>query len=198
MRQVAALGPDFLGLIFYPPSPRAVTPAQASLLPDFSGLRRVGVFVNETAKTMLATANAARLSLLQLHGDETPEICAAVKQLAPQLILIKAFAVDEDFDGAALADYETACDYFLFDTRASKRGGSGRAFDWSVLQRCAIRRPFFLGGGVGPENAAQAIAACQGLPLFALDLNSRAETAPGLKSPEIVRQVLAACQITDH
>ncbi len=190
MRQVAALGPDFFGLIFYPPSSRAVTPAQAAALPDFAGVRRVGVFVNETIETMLATANTARLSFLQLHGDETPETCAAFKQLAPQLQVIKAFAVDAEFSGATLADYETACDYFLFDTRSNQRGGSGTAFDWSILQRCAIRRPFFLGGGIGPENAPQAIAACQGLPLFALDLNSRAETAPGVKSVTAVRKVI--------
>ena len=195
LRAVAALGPDFLGFIFYPPSPRAVTAEQAAALPAFSEIKRVGVFVNETPETMLATANAARLNMLQLHGDESPETCADIKRRNPQLQLIKAFAVDNSFDGKALAAYETARDYFLFDTRTKQRGGSGHAFDWSVLRRFPIRRPFFLGGGIGPENASEAVAACAGLPLYALDINSRAETAPGVKSVEAVRQIINSVSI---
>ena len=171
-------------------SPRAVTPLQAAQLPDFADAQRVGVFVNESPAMMLETAHTARLSALQLHGEETPELCASIRQQAPQLKLIKAFAIDDDFTGDILPDYETLCDFFLFDTRSAKRGGNGTVFDWRILQRLSVRRPFFLGGGVGPENAAQAIASCRGLPLYALDLNSRAETAPGLKSVAAVQRVI--------
>jgi phosphoribosylanthranilate isomerase len=189
LREIAALGPDYFGFIFYPPSPRFVTAGQVAALPDFPSIRRVGVFVNETAQTILATARAARLSLVQLHGDETPELCAELAQ-TPQLQVIKAFAVGETFTGETLAKYETACDYFLFDTRARQRGGSGIAFDWSILRRMPVNRPFFLGGGVGPENAASAFEQCAGLPLHALDINSRVEIAPGVKSPAHVRETI--------
>jgi phosphoribosylanthranilate isomerase len=186
LRDVAALGADFVGFIFYPPSPRYVSPAHVASLPD-AGPQRVGVFVNATVAETLETAKQARLALLQLHGDETPETCAALRA---KYRIIKAFAVDEEFSGAALAAYETACDYFLFDTKTDARGGSGRNFEWQVLRRFRIRRPFFLSGGVGPENAAEAVAACAGLPLFAIDVNSRVETAPGVKSVTAVRQVI--------
>jgi phosphoribosylanthranilate isomerase len=190
MRQIAALKPDFFGLIFYPKSPRFVSLNQVAVLPEFSGIRRVGVFVNETVENILKIAEKADLSFVQLHGSESREFCSELKSRKPDLQIVKAFAVDENFDGENLKANEKVCDFFLFDTKTSRHGGSGKSFDWQVLQKLEINRPFFLSGGIGAENAAEAIAACANLPLYALDINSRAEIAPGVKSPEIIEGII--------
>ena len=188
MRKVVALEPDFFGLIFYPKSPRFVSIEQAEKLPEFQNIRRVGVFVDESLESILEIAERARLSLVQLHGDETPQSCESLKK--QNLQIIKVFKVDGSFDGERLKEYEAICDYFLFDTKTSRHGGSGHAFDWQILRRFSINKPFFLGGGIGVENAAKSIEACRNLPLFALDINSRAEITPGVKSPEIIAEIL--------
>lgn len=188
MREIAALKPDFFGLIFYPRSPRYVSPAKAAELPHFENIKRVGVFVNDTAENVLQIAEQAKLNLVQLHGGESPEFCEALK--AKHLEIIKVFSVDENFDGAVLKQYEAVCDYFLFDTKTLQHGGSGREFDWQILRRFEISKPFFLSGGIGAENAADAVAACEGLPLHALDINSRAEIRAGIKSLEVIQNIL--------
>jgi phosphoribosylanthranilate isomerase len=190
LRFIAALKPDFIGLIFYRKSPRFVLPERAAALPQFSKIRRVGVFVNENVETILEIAARTDLFAVQLHGDESPETCREMKRTNKNLQIIKAFSVGSDFDGKQLEDYEKDCDYFLFDTKAKKRGGSGKVFDWEILQSFPVRRPFFLSGGIGAENVGSAIAACAGLPLFALDLNSRVEISPALKSPEIIEEII--------
>lgn len=190
LREIATLGPNYFGLIFYPKSPRNISIEQAEILPRFSGIEYVGVFVDEDINSIIEFATRAGLFALQLHGNETPQDCRLIKKLAGGIKLIKAFAVGADFDGSILKDYEAICDYFLFDTKTKKHGGSGRAFDWLILRSFPINRPFFLSGGVGPENAAEAIAACEGLPLYALDLNSRLEISPGLKSVQLVEQII--------
>lgn len=190
LRVVAALEPDFIGLIFYQKSPRFVSVECAADLPQFSEIQRVGVFVNETVEVVSKIAESANLFAVQLHGDESPRVCREIKQRNPNLQIIKAFSVDKDFDGERLEHYENNCDYFLFDTKAEKRGGSGKVFNWEILHSFPVRRPFFLSGGIGAENARLAIAACAGLPLFALDLNSQVEISPALKSPEIIEEII--------
>lgn len=188
MREIAALKPDFFGLIFYPKSQRFVSIERAEKLPEFESIRRVGVFVNETRENILQTAERAKLAFVQLHGDETPEFCASLKK--ENLRVIKVFKVDENFDGRILKNFESVCDYFLFDTKTANHGGSGKRFDWEILKTLEIKKPFFLGGGIGAENFTEAITACRDLPLFAIDINSRAEISPGIKSVEVVRGIL--------
>ncbi|HEX8196901.1 MAG TPA: phosphoribosylanthranilate isomerase [Pyrinomonadaceae bacterium] len=188
MRKVVALEPDFFGLIFYPKSPRFVSVEQAEKLPEFQNIRRVGVFVDENLEKITEITERANLSFVQLHGSETMRFCESLKK--QNLQIVKVFKVDENFDGERLKEFETICDYFLFDTKTSRHGGSGHAFDWRILRRFSINKPFFLGGGIGVENAAEAIEACRNLPLFALDINSRAEIAPGVKSPEIISEII--------
>jgi phosphoribosylanthranilate isomerase len=188
MRKVVALEPDFFGLIFYPKSPRFVSIEQAEKLPEFQNVRRVGVFVDESLEKITEIAERANLSFVQLHGSETMRFCESLKK--QNLQIVKVFKVDENFDGEQLKEFETICDYFLFDTKTSQHGGSGHAFDWQILRRFSINKPFFLGGGIGVENAAKSIEACRNLPLFALDINSRAEIAPGVKSPEIIAEIV--------
>ncbi|HEX9930625.1 MAG TPA: phosphoribosylanthranilate isomerase [Pyrinomonadaceae bacterium] len=188
MRKVVALEPDFFGLIFYPKSPRFVSIEQAEKLPEFQNVRRVGVFVDESLEKITEIAERANLSFVQLHGSETMRFCESLKK--QNLQIVKVFKVDENFDGGQLKEFETICDYFLFDTKTSQHGGSGHAFDWQILRRFSINKPFFLGGGIGVENAAKSIEACRNLPLFALDINSRAEIAPGVKSPGIIAEIV--------
>ncbi len=188
MRAIQTLQPDFFGLIFYPRSPRFVTLEQVKTLPQFENVERVGVFVNEAPENILEVARTVNLSFIQLHGNETPEFCEQLR--GENLKIIKVFSVDEDFDAAALERYENVCDYFLFDTKTSKHGGSGRKFDWQILRGLKINKPFFLSGGIGAENAGEAIEACRDLPLYALDINSRAEITAGVKSSEIVSEII--------
>lgn len=190
LRAIAALQPDYFGLIFYPKSARYITPEQAEALPHFFGIIRVGVFVNETVEQMQTIARQAKLFAIQLHGDESPELCAEVKNMRPEPKLIKAFSIDANFDGSSLEAYEEVCDYFLFDTKTDKHGGSGESFDWSILHSFPIRRPFFLSGGIGEENIKEAIAACRNLPLYAIDLNSKIEVSEAMKSPQVFKRLM--------
>jgi phosphoribosylanthranilate isomerase len=190
VRAVAALRPDYLGFIFYPNSPRFVLPSEVKNMPRYAGTARVGVFVNEKIDTIREIAGAAELSAVQLHGDESPDLCAELKSKEPLIKLIKVFAVNEEFDGSILKKYESVCDFFLFDTKTEKFGGSGKNFDWNILREMPIDIPFFLSGGIGPENMREAIASCAHLPLHAIDLNSRVEIAPGLKSTEMIEGVI--------
>jgi phosphoribosylanthranilate isomerase len=190
LRVVAALQPDFLGLIFYAKSPRYISPEAAENLPDFFGINRVGVFVNETVEMMQQIARQAKLFALQLHGDESPEMCVELKSVRPERKLIKVFSIGENFDGGELAQYEQVCDYFLFDTQTAKHGGSGESFDWNILRTFPIGLPFFLSGGIGIENARSAIESCKGLPLYGIDLNSKVEISPGIKSPQMIKKII--------
>lgn len=190
LREIAALEPDFIGLIFYPKSPRFISIEEAENLPQFSEIRRVGVFVNETVETILETTKRTNLFAAQLHGDETPEICAEIKRQKADLQIIKVFSVGADFNGEQMKLYEETCDYFLFDTKGDKRGGNGEVFDWRILSSVQIKKPFFLSGGIGAENVSEAIDACKNLPLFALDFNSRVEISAGVKSPQKVKEII--------
>jgi phosphoribosylanthranilate isomerase len=194
MLSIAALEPDYFGFIFYEKSPRGIAPEKMRFLPRFEKIERIGVFVNETAEkataaeNILQIAKQADLSFVQLHGAETPAFCRQIRR--GDLKIIKTFAVDENFHDGALKDYETVCDYFLFDTKTKAHGGSGKQFDWKLLQKMRINKPFFLGGGIGADNVAEAIWTCRNLPLFALDINSRAEVSAGVKSSEIVKEIM--------
>ncbi len=150
------LGADFLGFIFVPESPRCVTRA-----PRSERAKRVGVFRGATVDQIRRTAEEQRLDFVQVHGD-----AAGV-----DLPLIHAFKVED-----ALPDTTTHADYVLFDTG----GGTGRTFDWSVLDAYARTKPFFLAGGINPDNVARAIAATQP---FAIDVASGVESSPGIKDP---------------
>lgn len=176
---VAALYPDYMGFIFYPGSARYVDSDNADAITALpASIKRTGVFVNATMEAILDRVKQFNLVAVQLHGKELPGLCRDL-QLAG-LEVIKAFGVDQDFDFESLAPYGEVCDYFLFDTKTSRHGGSGKVFDWGVLSRYTLNKPYFISGGLGPEN----IAAAMQLPdnrLYAADLNSKFETAPAMK-----------------
>ncbi|RYY08834.1 MAG: phosphoribosylanthranilate isomerase [Cytophagaceae bacterium] len=186
---IADLNPDFLGFIFYEKSVRCVRDVlAASVLHGLpSGICKVGIFVNADLAEVRATAARYHLDYVQLHGTETPAYCQQARALG--LRLIKAFAVDADFDFSELDAYAPLCEYFLFDTKGELPGGNGTAFDWSVLTRYTGTTPFFLSGGLGLVNVDE-LRQFKHPQLCGLDFNSRLETAPGVKDVDATRQLL--------
>ncbi|TXB69558.1 phosphoribosylanthranilate isomerase [Phaeodactylibacter luteus] len=179
---LGSLAADWMGLIFYPKSPRAVTGLQG--LPP-SRQKRVGVVVNAEMKDALYLAAAYQLDFLQLHGDEKPEYCRRLKLSLQEaglgkVSLIKAFGVAQGFSFAAVAPYAPYCAYFLFDTQGPGYGGHGVPFNWELLKGYQLPVPFLLSGGIGPDDVPALKAF--GHPQWAgIDLNSRFELSPGLK-----------------
>lgn len=182
--QVAELHPDYMGFIFYPKSKRFVG-NEFRLPVNFpKSIKRVGVFVNEATSTILDTAKEHSLNFVQLHGDEPVTQCAELKQR--RLGVIKVFSIDEHFSFEAIKAYKPAVDYFLFDTKDVGFGGTGKTFDWNLLNQYDQEIPFFLSGGLSVENS-QGIKILHGMNLHALDVNSGVEISPGQKDIEKIK-----------
>ena len=185
IRQVAELNINWMGFIFYPKSPRSVDNGQLTadsfncpLSTVNCQLKKVGVFVNATVEQMIEATTNYKLDYLQLHGDETPELCYSLQKRG--ISLIKAFSIETKEDLEKVYDYEGRVDYFLFDTKCAEYGGSGRSFDWSVLDNYKGNTPFILSGGINP-NSVTAIKSFKHPQLAGIDLNSGFEIEPGLK-----------------
>ena len=178
-RYCAAAGADYLGFIQYEKSPRFVDPLTTKQIIDWVyGPEPVGVFVNADPDTINRTADEAGFTLVQLHGDESPETCAAVARP-----VIKAVRVRPDSTVAELSEYlhryRDVADYFLLDTfREDVYGGTGSAFDWAVAQQLSAEFEIFLAGGLGPANIEEAVSTVRP---FAVDLSSSLESEPGKK-----------------
>ncbi|MFA8436178.1 MAG: phosphoribosylanthranilate isomerase [Marinifilaceae bacterium] len=181
IKSISQLPVHYLGFIFYPKSPRYVgvnmDPVVLQNIPQH--LKKVGVFVNEEAESLLAIKDRYGLDLLQLHGEESPQLCGKLKKSGVRII--KAFQVDEHFDFKILEDYAEVVEYFLFDTSSKQYGGSGKKFNWQMLENYDGMVPFFLSGGIGPGDV-KAILEFQHPMLHALDLNSGFEDCPALKN----------------
>lgn len=187
---VAELQPDYMGFIFYEQSPRLISDVSAELIKYIpSEIKTVGVFVNEDLEKVKDKVNLLKLKAVQLHGSESPEYCAELKSTFPTLEVIKAFGIDEDFDFSALEPYLEVADYFLFDTKTKAHGGSGKTFNWSVLDRYTYSKPYFLSGGIDLEHST-AIKNINDERLYALDINSRFETEPGLKDAAKIKEFI--------
>jgi phosphoribosylanthranilate isomerase len=181
IRRLAKLSIDFMGLIFYPKSPRYagnLLPDTLSVLPD--NIKKVGVFVNEQPEAVLAHIEKYKLDYVQLHGDESIETCRAIRKRCP---VIKAFSISEAVDLEKTADYQDVCDFVLFDTKTPQYGGSGKQFDWSILNAYKGQLPFFLSGGISADNVEEIQKIAHPL-LYGIDLNSKFETSPGMKDTE--------------
>ncbi len=182
LRQLDGLDIDFAGLIFYKDSPRYIGDklSGAELKKADFDLKKVGVFVNPEMIEVLDAIDEYGLDAVQLHGEESPEMC---EDLSSEVEVIKAFLIagNEDID-RMVAPYDAVCDYYLFDTGGLKEniGGTGQQFDWNILSKAKIEKPFFLSGGIGVEDAAR-IKAFKHPDLFGVDINSRFETSPGVK-----------------
>ncbi len=178
IREVARLAPDFMGFIFYEPSPRFVGNDFRVPSDIPATTRRVGVFVNESTDGILRRVKEHDLHFVQLHGEETAAQCGELKRAG--VGVIKVFSVDEDMDFSATAEYASAVDYFLFDTKGKLYGGNARRFDWKVLSRYDQKVPFFLSGGIAPEHIDE-INQLEGYNLVAIDVNSGVEVTPAHK-----------------
>jgi phosphoribosylanthranilate isomerase len=185
-REVADAGADFAGFIFYPQSKRFVgeTPEEDLFMNIPAQVKKVGVFVNEKKEKINEIARKYQLDLVQLHGAETAGFCNDLKLKG--LKVMKAFGISEDFDFNRLTAYRDTCDYFLFDTQTMLYGGSGIKFRWELLEEYTLSTPFFLGGGIGPLDA-QKVLNIRHPCFFAADINSRFETAPGMKDISIIK-----------
>ena len=182
IKSVAALEPDYLGFIFYDKSKRNFEGQIPEITKD---IKKVGVFVNASESFINAIVEEHGLDAVQLHGDESNTYCLKIREdNRPGLEIVKAFSMSKEFDFKILEDYITACDYFLFDTKGKERGGNGTLFDWKLLKDYKLDKPFFLSGGIGPNEADQ-VAEFLKTPMatycYALDVNSKFETEPGMK-----------------
>ncbi len=193
---VTEAGPDFLGFVFYPGSPRFVgRDIDPVRLREAAGeMVTVGVFVNESPEHMVDVARSYGLNLLQLHGAEPVSSCEALKNAG--FGVIKAFGLDESFDFGKLTPFIPVCDYMLFDTQSKHHGGAGKKFNWDVLSRYTFDTPFFLSGGIAPGDAG-AIREITHPAFYGVDINSRFETAPGIKNIKQVTSFIKAVKIKE-
>ena len=187
---VVAAQPDYLGFIFYPKSSRFVgfepSPDVLAMVPD--SVKKVGVFVNETPEKVLETCRSWKLDVAQLHGQESPEYCRQIQ--ASGVTVFKVFSVDEQFDFKKLEEYSGVCSYFLFDTKGRLPGGTGQKFNWQLLENYKLNVPFFLSGGIGPEDLPL-IKTFSHPQLAGIDINSGFEISPALKDVEKVRTFIS-------
>ena len=180
----ASLGVDALGFVFYRKSPRYISPEKAAAiiewLPPF--VSAVGLFVNPLQADIDGALQACPLDIIQLHGDESPGFCASQTRR-----VIKAIPVAEQADLARARDYDCP---MLLDARAPAgvHGGTGKSFDWTILDGFEHARPLILAGGLGPDNVRQALDVRQ---WFAVDVSSGVESEPGIKDADKMRRFVA-------
>ncbi|HQW84821.1 MAG TPA: phosphoribosylanthranilate isomerase [Ferruginibacter sp.] len=189
LQQLDGLDIDFAGLIFYKDSPRYIGDKikKEDLKNSDFDLKKVGVFVNADYDEITDAIEDYGLDVVQLHGEESPELCMA---LSEEVEVIKAFkignskiSIDE-----MIADYDEVCDYYLFDTASSEiEGGTGKQFDWKLISKAKIEKPFFLSGGIGVDDVAK-IKSFSHPDYFAVDINSMVEKEPGVKDMGLVLQ----------
>lgn len=192
IRDVTAAGADWIGMIFWPQSPRCV-----GRVPDTAndnGVKRVGVFVDGMVQDIIVATVNYRLDIVQLHGTETPAMirnlrATLVPDIAPHTRIIKAISVSSPDDISLCHDYEDCVDTFLFDTKCRIVGGSGKQFDWSVLSLYHGSKPFLLSGGIGPSDTRM-VKEFSHPQMIGVDINSRFETAPGMKDAEQIKNFI--------
>jgi len=189
LQQLDGLDIDFAGLIFYKNSPRYMGDkiAKEDLKNSDFDLKKVGVFKNPEMIDVLDAIEDYGLDVVQLHGHETPEMC---EDLSSEVEVIKAFNLtgDESID-ELVADYDAVCDYYLFDTAGHDGigGGTGKQFDWRILTKAKIEKPFFLSGGIGLDDVEK-IKTFKHPDYYAVDINSKLEKEPGVKDMALLLQ----------
>lgn len=191
LKKLDEIGIAFAGMIFYHKSPRFALKTLNGEDVRKAKIKayKVGVFVNATYEEILTHIDHFGLDLVQLHGDETPRFC---EQISSYIQTIKAFRLGNDDNIPwKIKDFQDCCDMFLFDTMGAGYGGTGKKFDWSTLRGLNIGKPFFLSGGIEPDDVISIQQIMQdpvAKDLFALDINSRFELSPGVKDMDKVRR----------
>lgn len=196
VQAAAEAGARFVGFVFFPKSPRAVSVAEAAALAQMvpPGVARVGLFVDPDDIFLAAVLAEVPLDVIQLHGHETPDRVAEVKALTG-LPVMKAVGISGPEDLGQLTDYAVVADMLLIDAKAPKDadlpGGNGLAFDWRLLVGRRWLRPWMLAGGLTPGNVAEAVR-LTGAPM--VDVSSGVETAPGCKDADLINAFVAAAR----
>lgn len=194
IQELISMNTDFLGFIFYEKSPRYVlnhlSLEEISMI-DHHG--KVGVFVNEKMDKILRIVQQADLNFVQLHGDESNDFITELKQkLNPKVGIIKAIRVgnntteNQNKIRQTLSSNLQPITYYLFDTDSKAFGGTGKQFDWNILNEFQIPIPYFLSGGISEENIGNMKTLKQ--QPFALDINSKFETEPGNKNIDRIKK----------
>jgi phosphoribosylanthranilate isomerase len=205
IRAVKESGVDWMGFIFWPDSPRYVQQisSRAGIIPDYSSLtdldtlpKRVGVFVDDMPQNIVTRVVNYQLDIVQLHGNESPVMIDNLRRtldpdIRPGIEIMKALSISSAEDLQRYHNYVGHVDYFLFDTKTPLVGGSGKQFDWSVLDGYDGDVPFLLSGGIGPDDVER-VKSLSHPKLLGIDLNSSFETAPAMKDVELLRQFVAA------
>ncbi|MDD5571002.1 MAG: phosphoribosylanthranilate isomerase [Bacteroidales bacterium] len=189
IRKLAETKPDFMGFIFYPKSKRFVSESIDKnifkILP--AKIKKVGVFVNSGLDEVKFKKEKYKLDFVQLHGNETPEFC---KKLSNKNIsVIKAFGVSGEKDFEQVKNYQNYCTYFLFDAKTEDFGGSGKKFDWKLLDKYNSPLPFFLSGGLDMKDIEK-IKKIKNSKFFGIDINSKFEINYGTKDIEKVKSFI--------
>ncbi|MBS1743919.1 MAG: phosphoribosylanthranilate isomerase [Bacteroidetes bacterium] len=192
LQQLDGLNVDFAGLIFYKPSPRYAVDnfdKKAIKKADLD-IKTVGIFKNASYDEIMKAVEDYELDLVQFHGEESPELCEGI---SAELEVIKTFRIgDEDANAIdkMIKPFDEVCDYYLFDKAPKKGVGSeGKKFDWKKIGGAKIEKPFFLGGGIRPEDAAL-INSYKHPDFFAVDINSHFEKEPGNKDMSLILQFM--------
>lgn len=189
LKELANIGVDYAGLIFYPQSPRYVLKKITGKdVRDLNlSVTKVGVFVNASEEEIMQQVEDFSLDMVQLHGDETATFCS---RISDQIKVIKAFRiadVEANIDWV-VKEYDEVCDYYLFDkANAGLYGGTGEKFNWNLLENSVIGKPFFLSGGISSEDA-QALKTFRHPFFYGVDVNSRFEIEPGIKDMILLKE----------
>lgn len=170
-------GAQFAGFVFYPKSPRNVLPESAAQMIDGAAIKTVGLFVDPDDHALTRVLQTVRIDMIQLHGNETPSRVAAIKSHFKKPVM-KALRIATKDDAATASNYPMA-DWLLFDAKVDGvQGGSGRTFDWTILQNFKSSKPWMLAGGLHAQNVGDALRL---LKPDAVDVSSGVESAPGVK-----------------
>ena len=190
IQELISLNTDFLGFIFYEKSPRFVlNHLSLEEISEINHQGKVGVFVNETVEKISEISEKAKLNFIQLHGDEDEEFVKKLRlSLSKNIKIIKVIRIgNQSFDELqkTINQQPSTVNYLLFDTDSKTFGGTGKTFDWQILNEIEIPIPYFLSGGISLENIHQ-LSTINHQPL-ALDINSKFETEPGSKDLEKIK-----------
>lgn len=193
IREVLTLQPDYMGFIFYDKSPRYAENLTFLQHIPFDECKKIGVFVDANRKNIMQKVKMYDLHAVQLHGHESPELCRHLKDAG--LIVIKAIRVSAETDLKNLVSYDSTVDYFLFDTKSISYGGTGRKFDWSILQAYQLKTPFFLSGGIALEDVNH-IKEMNHPQLKGVDVNSKFEVLPAYKDVKMLHNFIQKLKTT--
>ncbi len=192
LHALESLDVDYAGFIFSSASPRyaADTFRHEKTEVKNSPLKKIGVFVNENIDIVLETAEQFGLFAVQLHGDESAEYASEVNSTLP---VIKVFRIGAQMPDLEMINSFHACSYYMFDTNAGtgSYGGTGKTFDWSLLAAMECNKPFFLSGGISKDHIEPLTSLNEKKPVYAVDINSRFETSPGIKDMKAVEEFIS-------